>query len=91
MKQLSRDELGALAGIYFAPEGLYRYIKELPFLGSLQCNTTSLVAGQWTEVVITYTVGSSGLADGAWIKGTFKFYSVCLASSSSNHHTTIAE
>lgn len=78
MKQLSKDELGALAGSYFAPEGLYRYIKELPFLGSLECNTTSLVAGQWTEVVITYTVGGSGLADGAWIKGTFKFYSVCL-------------
>jgi hypothetical protein len=25
---------------------------------------------------VTYTVGGSGLADGAWIKGTFKFYSV---------------
>ncbi|KAG6364772.1 hypothetical protein INS49_006376 [Diaporthe citri] len=75
MKQLSKDELGALAGSYFAPEGSYQYIKELPFLGSLRCNTTSLVAGQWTEVVITYTVGGSGLADGAWIKGTFKFYS----------------
>ena len=80
MKQLSKDELAALAGKYFAPKGLYQYIKELPFLGSLQCNTASLTAGQWTEVVITYTVGGSGLADGAWIKGTFKFYSVCLAS-----------
>ncbi|KAK2604770.1 hypothetical protein N8I77_007670 [Diaporthe amygdali] len=75
MKQLSKGELAALAGNYFAPEGLYQYIKELPFLGSLQCNTTNLVAGQWTEVIITYTVGGSGLADGAWIKGTFKFYS----------------
>ncbi|KAL1853215.1 hypothetical protein Daus18300_011863 [Diaporthe australafricana] len=75
MKQLSKDELTSLAGQYFAPKGLYEYIKGLPFLGSLHCNTTSLVAGQWTEVVITYTVGGSGLADGAWIKGTFKFYS----------------
>lgn len=85
MKQLSKDELIALAGSYFAPEGLYQYIKELPFLGSLECNTTSLVAGQWTEVVTTYTVGGSGLADGAWIKGTFKFYSVCLPSFSHDY------
>ncbi|ROW17868.1 hypothetical protein VPNG_00865 [Cytospora leucostoma] len=49
MKQLSEDELAALAGDYFAPEGLYKYIKQLPFLGSLQCNTTSLIAGQLTE------------------------------------------
>lgn len=91
MKQLSKDELGALAGSYFAPEGLYQYIKELPFLGSLECNTTSLVAGQWTEVVITYTVGGSGLADGAWIKGTFKFYSVCFLSFRLGSQSTIAE
>lgn len=90
MKQLSKDELAALAGNYFAPEGLYQYIKELRFLGSLQCNTTSLVAGQWTEVVITYTVGASGLADGAWIKGTFKFYSVCLPSFSLECQSALA-
>ncbi|PMD53929.1 uncharacterized protein K444DRAFT_667616 [Hyaloscypha bicolor E] len=47
----------------------------LPFLGSLSSNVSSLTAGEWTEVEITYTVGGSGLADGAWIKGTFKFYS----------------
>jgi hypothetical protein len=78
MKYLSSTELSSLAGSYFAPEGLYQYIKELPFLGTLTCETKSLVAGQWAEVVIAYTVGGSGLADGAWIKGTFKFYSVCL-------------
>lgn len=77
MKYLSQAELSDLAGVYFAPEGLYQYIKELPFLGALECETKTLIAGQWTEVVITYTVGGSGLADGAWIKGTFKFYSVC--------------
>ena len=78
MKFLTSTELSSLAGSYFAPEGLYQYIKELPFLGTLACETNKLVAGQWTEIVITYTIGGSGLADGAWIKGTFKFYSVRL-------------
>lgn len=91
MKQLSKDELSVLAGSYFAPQGLYQYIKELPFLGSLQCSTTSLVAGQWTEVVITHTVGGSGLADGAWIKGTFKFYSVRFAPLSMEYQPPYAE
>jgi hypothetical protein len=76
MKFLSTTELSSLAGTYFAPKGIYEYIKSLPFLGTLACETKQLIAGQWTEVVITYTVGGSGLADGAWIKGTFKFYSV---------------
>jgi hypothetical protein len=76
MKTLTDDQLASLAGRYFAPEGLYQYIKSLPFLGSLHCSEDSLIAGQWTELVVTYTVGGSGLADGAWIKGTFKFYSV---------------
>ncbi|KXJ87075.1 hypothetical protein Micbo1qcDRAFT_179326 [Microdochium bolleyi] len=75
MKTLTDAELTAVAGTYFAPEGLYQHTKALPFLGSLSCNTTSLTAGQHTELVVTYTVGASGLADGAWIKGTFKFYS----------------
>lgn len=75
MKTLSNEQLTALAGQYFAPVGLYQHTKSLPFLGTLECNTTSLTAGQWTELIIEYTVGASGLADGAWIKGTFKFYS----------------
>ncbi|KAH7021370.1 uncharacterized protein B0I36DRAFT_354034 [Microdochium trichocladiopsis] len=75
MKTLTGTQLSALAGDYFAPEGLYQYTKSLPFLGSLQCNTATLTAGQWTELIVTYTVGASGLADGAWVKGTFKFYS----------------
>lgn len=75
MKALSDADLRALAGEYFAPQGLYQYTKSLPFLGSLDCNTQHLTAGQWTELLVTYTVGGSGLADGAWIKGTFKFYS----------------
>ncbi|KAJ4267101.1 hypothetical protein NW762_003199 [Fusarium torreyae] len=75
MKTLSDDQLTALAGEYFAPVGLYQHTKSLPFLGSLRCNTKTLTAGQWTEVIVEYTIGASGLADGAWIKGTFKFYS----------------
>jgi hypothetical protein len=79
MKTLSSQERSALAGQYFAPEGLYEYTKSLPFLGTVTSNIFSLIAGEWTEVVLTYEVGGSGLADGAWIKGTFKFYSVCAA------------
>lgn len=75
MKTLTNNELKTLAGDYFAPEGLYQHLKSLPFVGTLQCNTKELVAGQWTEIIVEYAVGSSGLADGAWIKGTFKFYS----------------
>lgn len=75
MKTLSQEELTAITGQYFAPEGFYEYNKSLPFLGTLDCNTTTLTAGQWTETIVDYTVGGSGLADGAWLKGTFKFYS----------------
>lgn len=65
-----------MAGEYFAPEGLYEYTKSLPFLGTVKSNVQTLTAGEWTEITLTYEVGASGLADGAWIKGTFKFYSV---------------
>lgn len=82
MRTLTDTELQEHLGAYVAPTGLYQYIKSLPFLGSLSSNVSSLTAGKWTEVVITYTVGGSGLADGAWIKGTFKFYSVSLCTSS---------
>ncbi|KAJ3533757.1 hypothetical protein NM208_g7843 [Fusarium decemcellulare] len=75
MKTLSDEQLEAIAGQYFAPLGLYQHTKSLPFLGTVKCNTKTLTAGQWTEIVVEYTVGGSGLADGAWIKGTFKFYS----------------
>jgi hypothetical protein len=76
MKTLSEEELHQALGQYTAPLGLYQYTKSLPFLGTVTTDVTSLTAGQWTEITITYTVGGSGLADGAWIKGTFKFYSV---------------
>jgi hypothetical protein len=76
MKTLSNSELRQIVGAYTAPVGLYQYTKSLPFLGSVTSDVTSLTAGEWTEITIIYTVGGSGLADGAWIKGTFKFYSV---------------
>lgn len=76
MKALTDEELRAAAGDYVAPTGFYQRVKSLPFLGMLACNIDTLKAGQWTEVIVEYTVGGSGLADGAWIKGTFKFYSV---------------
>jgi hypothetical protein len=76
MKTLTSQELSSLAGTYFSPQGYYQYTKSLPFLGTVTSNISSLTAGQWTEIILTYEVGASGLADGAWIKGTFKFYSV---------------
>jgi hypothetical protein len=63
------------AGDYTAPLGLYERNKNLPFLGSLSCARTELVAGEWTELQLVYIVGGSGLADGAWLKLAFKFYS----------------
>ena len=75
MKKMSEEELKAVLGDYVAPEGLYARTKEMPFLGKVSCNVETLVAGEWTEVILDYEVGASGIADGAWIKATFKFYS----------------
>ncbi len=66
-----RDRLGP----HVAPEGLYEQNKALPFAGSVRCNVTRIEAGAWSEVVLDYEVGASGIADGAWLKATFKFYS----------------
>jgi hypothetical protein len=63
------------AGVYIAPQGLYERNKSKPFLGSLNCNRREIVAGEWTELQLIYEVGASGLADGAWLKLAFKFYS----------------
>lgn len=58
-----------------APKGLYERNKQLPFLGQIQCARRELVAGEWTELGLVYDVGAVGLADGAWLKLAFKFYS----------------
>lgn len=76
MRELTLTERQEIIGDYHTPLGLYEYTKSLPFLGTVTSNVTTLVAGQWTEILLTYEVGASGLADGAWIKATFKFYSV---------------
>lgn len=47
----------------------------LPFLGELRCSHDRLVAGAMAEVVFTYTVGRSGIADSGWLKLCFRYYS----------------
>jgi hypothetical protein len=47
----------------------------LPFLGELHCSHDRLVAGSLDEVVFTYTVGGSGIADSGWLKLCFRYYS----------------
>jgi hypothetical protein len=73
-----RDRHAALLrrlGDHVAPEGTYVSSKMLPFAGAARCSVRRLEAGCWTELLIDYQVGASGLADGAWLKLTFKFYS----------------
>ncbi|MGD9828758.1 MAG: hypothetical protein AB7E70_17615 [Hyphomicrobiaceae bacterium] len=72
---LTEAQLRKELGSYVAPKGLFEQNIRQPFLGRVTCNVDRLVAGEWTEVVIDYEVGQAGLADGAWVKATFKFYS----------------
>ena len=72
---LSEAELRRRLGPYVAPAGLYALNKARPFVGKVHCNVDRLVAGSWNEIVLDYEVGASGVADGAWFKATFKFYS----------------
>ncbi|AIC31368.1 hypothetical protein IE4771_PE00142 (plasmid) [Rhizobium etli bv. mimosae str. IE4771] len=58
-----------------SPAGLAAYFDTLPFLGRLTCQRQTLTAGEWTELELVYEVGAVGLADGAWLKLAFKFYS----------------
>jgi hypothetical protein len=71
----TEEELRARLGPYVAPSGLYALNKARPFIGKVTCNVDRLVAGSWNEIVLDYEVGASGIADGAWFKATFKFYS----------------
>jgi hypothetical protein len=57
------------------PIDLKNYLQGLPFLGELACSHSNLIAGSEQEIVLTYKVGASGLADGAWLKIAFRFYS----------------
>src|ERR1700753_1289021 len=56
-------------------EAITAELDALPFLGSLSCDTTTLIAGSTEELVFTYTVGQSGIADSGWLKLCFRFYS----------------
>ena len=73
MKTLQKGELTALASKHFPPESLDQYIKSLLLLGTLECNAKSLIAGHWARLVVGYTVGGSGVADGARIKRAYVF------------------
>jgi hypothetical protein len=57
------------------PAALSAYLSTLPFLGKTTLSRTEVVAGEWVELLATYEVGAAGLADGAWLKLVFKFYS----------------
>jgi len=50
-------------------------LEPLPFLGELTVEREALTAGELTEVVLRYRVGSSGIADSGWLKLCFKYYS----------------
>ncbi|MBY3314614.1 hypothetical protein [Rhizobium laguerreae] len=58
-----------------SPLGLADHFDTLSFLGRLTCQRQALTAGEWTELELVYEVGAVGLADGAWLKLAFKFYS----------------
>jgi len=56
------------------PQASHQSSKRLPFLGTLSCSHARLIAGTWDEIILDYTVGESGIADGARLKIAFKFY-----------------
>ncbi len=72
---MSEAELEQTLGEYTCPQGYLEYVSTLPFLGRLHCSTKQIEAGSWQEILLDYEVGASGIADGAWLKVTFKFYS----------------
>ncbi|MEM7195320.1 MAG: hypothetical protein AAF402_10240 [Pseudomonadota bacterium] len=76
MEKMTDKELKQRLGdTYFAPSGLYKKTKDMPFLGSVSCSVNEIEAGSWQEIVIDYELGQSGMADGSWFKATFRFYS----------------
>lgn len=72
---MSQSEMDEKQAEYVHPHGYLDYLETLPFLGRLTCSLTQMEAGSWQEILLDYEVGASGLADGAWLKVTFKFYS----------------
>jgi hypothetical protein len=74
LNDAARD-LRARLGPHVAPAGLYERLKSAPFAGRLSCSASEVEAGAYVEILLDYEVGSSGVADGASFKITFKFYS----------------
>lgn len=75
MKKLSQRDRAKLLGSYYAPTGYYDHTKDMAFLGHVTCDVSHLIAGSWQEILLDYEIGAAGVADGAWMKVTFKFYS----------------
>ncbi|MBV8884303.1 MAG: DUF3604 domain-containing protein [Chroococcidiopsidaceae cyanobacterium CP_BM_RX_35] len=72
---MSDETFETLLGEYNCPQGYLEYVSTLPFLGRMYCSHRQIEAGSWQELLLDYEVGASGIADGAWLKVTFKFYS----------------
>lgn len=58
-----------------SPREFERFLGGLPFLGTLSASHARLEAGQLVELVLSYEVGASGLADSGRFKLTYMFYS----------------
>jgi hypothetical protein len=58
-----------------APRGAVEYFGSLPFLGALAVSAEEVRAGSVEEIVLDYTVGAAGLADGGSLKIAFRYYS----------------
>jgi hypothetical protein len=56
-------------------EAVTAELTALPFLGEVTCSASTVVAGSIEELIFTYTVGQSGIADSGWLKLCFRFYS----------------
>ena len=69
------SKLTTRLGSHVAPKRLYEKTKNLPFAGRLHCDVDRIEAGSWQDVLLDYEVGAGGIADGATLKITFKFYS----------------
>jgi len=57
------------------PKAYADYLQTLPFLGRVESSHHKVIAGSYEEIIVAYEVGAAALADGAWLKLVFKFYS----------------
>lgn len=71
----SGTDSGDLTVKSITPSDVIKKMSQIPFAGTLITNKDSIEVGTWQEILLDYEVGSSGIADGATFKITFKFYS----------------